>query len=379
MSQRDFSLTPTQQQGLAVLLADAAAIITPFLSVPVEAIKGYERLAHKPKFWVGRLRLTDTPTPFSVIVKHVPPEHYPAEPAQIAPDLRDEQLAYQFLNALPEFDRLPHLFGQKPGLLVLEDLEPMRVNLPSDVWLTQLADTLARLHGVCGRERTLYTRLRQEAGLGHYPGVGYPSANLWFGFLEGIRELKSWCDLLALPTPDWATLIQTARTTLQAEGPFMTLIHTELASARNAIATRHGVCLVDFEGACFGHALIDVAVAMIGRIEWQVSGQGYFLNHLPSEMTFADLYRQKWESWRGERVADEQWQKELATALIFVAGLAVGSARQADAKYAAVQPLGETLGEILRRLTGFLDPLNCFSELSSSLRTLHEGWAGLTP
>jgi hypothetical protein len=352
MHPQGIALTSAQHQGLTRLLADVASFMAP---LPEPAFKGYERLVHKPKFWVGRLALTDYFSVRSVILKHVPPEYYPPEPDQIMPDLREEQLVYQFLATLrSEFDRVPDLWGQKPGLLVLEDLALIRVEMVGEERMTHLADTFAQLHAVCGREQNLYHRLRQQAGLKDYTGIGYPSAELWFGFLEGMQELKAWCDLFALSTPDWATLIQAVRVTLKAENPFLTLIHTELASPRNAMATQRGVCLLDFEQASLGHALLDIAAVMIGRIEWKTSEQGYFLNHLYNDMTFADLYRQKWQTWSGSEVTDEQWQKELATTLIFTAGLAIGSARRAGTKYVAVQPLVDTLGEILHRLTGFL-------------------------
>ena len=365
MNQRNFSLTATQQQGLTDILTDVALLTAPFLSLATESFRGYERLVHKPKFWVGRIALANSPAGSSVIVKHVPPEHYPPDPQRIAPALREEQLVYQFLTALrPEFDRLPHLWGWKPGLLVLEDLEPMRQETSAEERLVQLADTLARLHTVCGREQNLYHRLRQEAGLTPYTGAGYPSAELWFGFLEGMRELKTWCDLLALPTPDWAALIQTVRQTLQTPGPFLTLIHSEQASSRNAFSTSRGVYLLDFEQASLGHALIDIAIAMVGHVEWKVSEQGYFLNHLSTDMAFADLYRHKWETLRGEGVPDTVWQKELSATFLFIAGLAVGSAVRAETKFAAVQPFVQTLGEVLRRLTRLLQQLGCLTEWS---------------
>jgi len=357
MRDQTISPTPQQQRGLAHILADAALLVEPSGAWGAQAFTGYERLVHKTKFWVGRLELAGV-SPGSVIVKHVPPEHYPPDREHVPADLREEQLVYQFLMALwPGFDRMPHLWGQKPGLLVLEDLAPGRVEITAEERLAGLADTLAHLHGVCGREQNLYHRFRQEAGLTGFSPVGYPSAELWFGFLEGMRELKSWGDLLAFPLIDWANLIQIVRQVLHNPGPFLTLIHSELASSRNAFSTQRGVCLLDFERATFGHALIDIAIALIGHIEWKTAEQGYFLNSLHTDLAFADLYRRKWESLRGEAVNEERWQNDLGAVLIFMAGLAIGSARRADIKYEAIRPFNETLGEIISRLTRFLQEL----------------------
>lgn len=367
MRDQAISPTPQQQRGLAHLLADAAHFMGSSGDVRPQMFTGYERLVHKKKFWVGRLELANEAAS-SVIVKHVPPEHYPPDPEQVPPDLREEQLVYQYLMALwPEFDRMPQLWGQKPGLLVLEDLAPLRVEMAPEVRQGQLADTLARLHGVCGREPNLYHHLRHSAGLTRLAAVGYPSAELWFGFLEGMRELKSWCDLFALPVTDWANLIHTVRQVLQNPGPFLTLIHSELASPRNAFATRRGVCLLDFERATLGHALADIAIALIGHIEWKTSEQGYFLNHLYDDLVFAEGYRQKWESGRGESVSEAQWQHDLGAVLIFTAGLAIGSARRADVKYEAIRPFHETLEEILQRLSNLLQQLKSFNPLTDLL------------
>ncbi len=370
MRDQAISPTPPQQRGLAHLLADVALFVKPSGTVGPQAFTGYERLVHKPKFWVGRLEMADEATG-SVIVKHVPPEHYPPDPERVTPDLREEQLVYQFLMALwPEFDRMPQLWGQRPGLLVLEDLAPIRVEVTEEERLAQLADTLARLHEACGRKQNLYHHLRQSAGLPGFAAVGYPSAELWFGFLEGMRELKSWCDLFALPVTDWANLIQTVRQVLQNPGPFLTLIHSELASPRNAFSTQRGVCLLDFERATLGHALIDLAIALIGHIEWKTSEQGYFLNSLHTDIAFADLYRQKWESFCGETVSEERWQNDLGAVLIFTAGLAIGSACRADTRYTALQPLNETLKDILHRLSRFLQQFANYMPLVDVLNGL---------
>lgn len=367
MSPEASGLTLSQQQGLQRLGADVTACLRHRVPAAAPLMLGYERLTLQSTAWVGRCVLEGGPVR-SVIVKHLPLERYPSHPDQVPLRLREEILAYHFLHQVRDrFDRCPVLIGDGPGLLIIEDLAPLRLEQTAGELRAALAESFARLHLVGSRERARYERLRGEALLPPAAETGYPE---WFGFLEGMREVRAWCEIFGLPPVDWAALIQEVHTTLRARAPFLTLIHQEMAASRNAVMTGRGLCLIDFERACLGHALIDLATTMIGHIEWNIPRQEYFLNHLNADLAFAIDYRAHWEALGGARVADEVWCRELAACLIFMALVAVGAARRAEVRYQAAQPLNLMLRTLLQRLVTFLEQLDALPPLAHTLKAL---------
>jgi hypothetical protein len=266
--------------------AAVQALLADVLRAPV-AVRRWERLG---PWSVARVQLDGAGTSRTVIVKWVR-----AGPAQARTEpwrLSAEMAALQFLSGDLGLALAPRVIAadRPAGLLVLEDLAP-RVPLDQLIRRDGAAAHLGRLAAFARAHGELSAATAGQAGTyrARCAALGFPApAGDAEGRLAGLWE-QGHEDAAALGAPiagPAASELTAVLGELSAPGPFLALSHGD-AESNNILVRGSGPAdarLIDFEAACYGHALLDAVSLHVPGPEWVSVGD-------PAAAGLADEYR----------------------------------------------------------------------------------------
>jgi hypothetical protein len=254
----------------------------------------------------------------------------------------NERTNYHFLMSIRHrFTQFPALVAQDGDLILLEDLGRSG-KLPPDRLGPALAAGLARLHGATApgaldpRDRVPETDPVQQERRGI---IGLATERL----ADQARIM------LGHPTEAFATMMALVEADIADPGPFHAFIHADLADQRQMVWHGEHCLFLDFELAYFGHSLLDVAVALIGKAEFLQKPARLVYNRLPLAEDFSGSYRAFREEAGDLRVDDVTWARHLAAALLYAGLFAIGQFHHLH-EFPAFSTLARSQRQILLRI-----------------------------
>ncbi|HZO72506.1 MAG TPA: hypothetical protein VFB60_09920 [Ktedonobacteraceae bacterium] len=263
-------LSDTFLQRITHLLSTSAGTLVRIVETEPITEGWSARFGMSPWPWVARCAITaetgvkTTILPASVIVKaRHPARHFRSEPERF----HNEAVALDFLTRI-ESAAGPRLLAadHEEGLLILEDLgtgpalEDLLVG--HDAWraeqgLIAFATALGRMHAATVGHATSYYHLRSRFGPVD-PAFDRLSI-LGIDIREAFRRLQeiTASRLYLPPAVDVEKDVDEILRVLAEPGPFLTFSNGD-SSPANCRVSDDGLRFLDFEHACFRHALLDV-------------------------------------------------------------------------------------------------------------------------
>lgn len=324
---------------------------------------------------VCRLELKGGDAPASVILKQMWPEQIAAgAPVATNPFFVAECIANQFLSEIGAEPGLkPMIYAADTrGIMLMEDLgRENYATMPTYASLCDpLARSLARLHARAQRHLDRYRALVDRSGLSA-PGMDRRDCIQAVQHAEAARAVDYLTRSAAQdgidPDPLRAELAE-AIALIAAPGPFETLIHDDLAHGRQTFLRDGTLLLIDFEHAQIGHALIDLARVVLGKMEAEMVSserrQIWISANFP--LILADRYRAILAREFDLRFDDEVWRSHLAAALVFGTLQVIGYAESRVARQRhMVGSLRQNINGLLYRLATLLDGFPVFPALQA--------------
>lgn len=335
-------------------------------------IASNQKLNIKEYNYVVRINIKNNRSnPNSLVLKYINPL-FLDEGGWLRISFLEEHLNYKFLTEIRDlFPLYPQLIGSSEGLLVLEDLGEDIYEYPSQKmeW-ESVATTLAMLHGATANHSLLYYNLRKSFQL---EDVHHVQENQNQLFDLAIKNLKEYCEIFNIKINNYDVRLNEIKFQINNPGEFLAFIHNDLAALRQTVSKEGNCYLLDYEWATYSHALLDISILMIGKIEKNIDSKAYslsFLNYLPN---FIDTYRTKLEKIRQMRFDDQIWQISVSSALIYNTFLVIGQLL-IDLKSPSQKKLTYSytscLNAVLSRLLSLLEDNDSHSELKEIFRQL---------
>lgn len=335
-------------------------------------VAAYDKLTERVAS-VARLRLAGG-GPNLAVAKHLSrPISSAKELIEDDPEFANEVLCYRFLKDVGLDGAIaPTLLGfDLSGVLLLQDLGDAAAQTPRgfDYLVPALGRTLAQLHGdTCGRVEE-YLLLRRAMGLGDlqddWRKYGIPGSRRLFHAGAALClacEQRYQRDIGAL-----ARELAEVEAMITAPGDYLTLVHDDLANARQTYDTGARLYLLDFEQAKFSHALLDFAKPMIGKFEVDDRTNVTSWQCPAFPLALAAHYRDVLRTDFGRTYPDSGWTRNLAAALIFGAMGLVGRMASWDPRRRLQGTPRQNVNAVLHRLLVLLAQLNAFDAVRAFL------------
>ena len=367
------------QTSLELLLVDIHQCLTQLWGEDLR-ITQYQPLSERISC-VGRLFI-EGKSAFqkTVIAKHIPFCHYPAEnKKQLSQEFIEEHVCYQFLHSQQEHYSLfaqQYAFDEQ-GFILLQDLETEIENIQEDVDVLadQIAYSLASLHLATFGKNQSYQALRQQAGLPTFENDqrAYSLAAHRRRYRLGASTLKDYADIMGVTTPDtWQTYIDLIEADIENPGAFHCFLHDDLANARQVIKHNNQFYLIDFENAKFSHALLDLCKPLAGKFEMLIDSGEFFYSNPNFPINFIDSYRRNLFTLGNKNFDQAQWESAFTHTLIYHCLGLVGKLVEISADRKLRKSFAFDLCTIISRHVFLLESFSHYTQISHVLTQLKD-------
>lgn len=314
--------------------------------------------------------------PETLIIKQAKAEHMgPGGTAVSNQFFAAECVALQFLSQCGlEEGMKPMLYAADiRGTLIMEDLGRRNYDsLPRyDELIDLLMRALVRLHARAGRHLSRYEELWGQAGFGPHvkdrrdccmPRQISEARNAMGRFLKDCpkhatteqveAELRDVIDMVSKP------------------GIFLTLIHDDICHGRQTFRRGNEILLLDFEHSHPGHALMDLARLLLGKMELRTAAIPIQQIWVQAEFPLAavDAYRRLMAEEEGQTFRDEDWRRHLAACLVFGAFQILGYGEQAlSGSVGILGSMRQNFNGVLYRLAALLNGWSPYPGLQEAI------------
>ncbi|SBS33274.1 hypothetical protein MSP8886_02700 [Marinomonas spartinae] len=347
---------------------EIARLAAGYFNTPVQVVKK-QKLNSNARIHAARVWLqTPQGKELRCIAKYLS-EDYFFDPQQQtkAITFANEILSYRFLmNIRNRFAAWPLLYHYNQRILLIEDLGANDPQIPDNLW-QEVADVFVNLHTATHQQHAQYQALlstNDQHNCQHLKTVQQHA------FTQARDLLSEYIEVL--DHQNYHTFIQLTQQVLHdlnQPGHFHAFIHDDLVDGRQSILRDGKIYLLDFEHGKFGHALMDIATLLIGKMERHLDSNVMIYNHLQAPLTLPEQYRQRWQHNMQLAIDDQHWDQHLASCLIFQAFTTLYS-RKMQAEKIFTHSLAQMLGQVLTRLLQCLQGNSAYPQLQAILGNL---------
>ena len=260
----------------------------------------------------------------SIIIKIVNPAFFSEKHGETMIKFRLEKENYQHLTLL-KFNYMPKLIHHKQNFMVFEDLgDSDWGKLGTDEIYNAVSLTLVNLYCSTKSFENLYF-IETEKIISESKGEIQYSHQQCSDFLNiGKKSFYNAIKKFSIGVKKINMELEKIERTIISPGPFLSFIHNDLNRPRQTVSKYNkGIYLLDFELGRYGHALLDVAIIMLGKFDWDSKSHKYFLNHQDFSSEFIMIYKRLIERHLSPKIM-ENWEKEIASALIYTTFVNMG-------------------------------------------------------
>lgn len=309
-------------------------------------------------------RLTLKGAPYRSVIAKIwegpePLDHSNEWSAQFCCEMR----AYQFFAQIsPALNMVPKLLGKRSDALLITDLGVSLKDVKKDPgpYFDHLARAFAKLHMQAA------ARLDQfEPPLPQHVGLRFDREIIKEFFQAGAEFLRSRYELRCVRNQSDAleAAILRAQTTIETPGPFTTLIHADIGAARQLTMQENEIAFMDFEHARIDHALLDLAVPVLGKIEQNLATMQLVWTGQSFDLSLCTAYRRARQDLGGYVGPDTEWQRNCSAALVYHALVFIGELCKLRHDYQLAARMTQVTAGLLFGLSQHLKELRQFPEI----------------
>lgn len=356
---------------------------------PEQQVTGLEKLNNGHDVLVYRVILmSDDGIESSVIVKGVSPDCVDEKRAEGEAKFNLEKANYLFLDSQCGFDRYPKILAFEETVFIVEDLGKDAHDYPSEMLMQEeVAKTLTQLHLSTRNKHFSYQQLTLPILQNTACEIQYGETQCSEFFNQGKqyllarlnserREVQLQCDLQKVQQAIESIAEDSAEVTTDAKKEkaesYLGLIHCDSHSRRQSVHLAEGkMCLLDFEQARYSHVLLDVAILLLGKFDWDRQASVYFLNNPFYSKTFISVYKRCREAAAGAS-STLSWNDEMDAALIYVCIMNIGILNYLSQSFPSVLSQEEWLYRMSQQLLALLSVQTCYQAVVSVLSSADE-------
>ena len=351
---------------------------------------------NRNRIWRCQLRAAECVVPDLIVIKQVSPEGYdPSKPDawDTVRFFRDWAGARFLSDFMPEDAHGPKFYGGnlELGFIILEDMGehtslvgPLLEGNAASAReaLMAYASRLGRMHAASIGKESMYREIQRGISPLWAEAEGKSQAVVLQAIEKKMAAFMENCASLGvLPGETAKQELASALQRLEELGPFRTFIHSD-PCPDNVFYRPPNLRLIDFEFACFGHALQD---GLYGRLPFPTC---WCANAVPTEVVekMENAYRLELSVACPQATDDAIFFREAA----MIAARSVAGSLQEDLEAALKQDdtwgIAGMRGRILSRIAMFLDTARCANQMpalrdiyAKLLTELQSRWPDATP